>query len=172
MTMGKALTYGSLILAVLFAGCGLLTDDSVDVEIRTDSDTYVASPGGHVALTVANRGNDPLYIPCEGVVYLQELEQGRVTNSWTIAGTETCGWQVLEPGQSTRREYLFDEDYKLSGLDDTSDAMYDESVRYRFRFKLYRKSGGHEIDKELELSNLFTMVKQQERTTSPLQRIR
>lgn len=139
------------------SGCAFLTDDSVDVAVRTDRDFYVAEPGNSVSLTVTNRSNQALYFACYGWIDLQQLEGGRVTHSWYISGREQCGVVTLEEGDSTVRQYLFDQDSNLKSI---ADASYDSLARYRFRFALFKEYRlDHEIDRDDQYSNEFSMVK-------------
>lgn len=144
-------------LALSISACGFLTDDSVHVVIRTDKDAYVAEPGNSVSLTATNQSDQPLYFACYGWIDLQLLEGGRVTRSWNISGREQCGVQTLDKGDSTVRNYPFDEDSNFHFI---TDARYDSLARYRFRFRMYKEYPlHHEIDREDEYSNEFSMVK-------------
>ncbi|MGA7307052.1 MAG: hypothetical protein WBW88_19445 [Rhodothermales bacterium] len=145
-----------LAIALSISGCGLLTDNSVDVDIRTDANSYVAAPGNSIMLTTINRSSEPLYFACYGWIDLQQVDGGRVIRSWYISGREQCGVVTLEGGDSTVRQYLFDQD---SNLESITDADYDSVARYRFRFRLFKEyRRDHEIDRDDEYSNEFSMV--------------
>ena len=114
-----------LAIALSISGCGLLTDNSVDVDIRTDANSYVAAPGNSIMLTTINRSSEPLYFACYGWIDLQQVDGGRVIRSWYISGAEQCGVVTLEEGDSTVRQYLFDQN---SNLESIADASYDSAL--------------------------------------------
>lgn len=146
------------LLAISASSCGFLSDEGYDAEVRTDKQAYIPTPGGGITLTVTNRSSGSLYFVCTGLVDLQQLEGGRITQSWYVSGAEQCGVVTLEAGESAVREYPFDKESNLLSI---PDAKYDRSVRYRFRFQLFKDRDGRTrpIDEHLQYSNEFSMVK-------------
>ena len=157
MNTWNSISLDLVALGMSMSACGLFTDNSVDVDIRTDANSYVAAPGNSIMLTTINRSSEPLYFACYGWIDLQQVEGGRVIRSWYISGAEQCGVVTLEEGDSTVRQYLFDQNSNLKSI---ADASYDSLARYRFRFRLFKEYRlDHEIDRDDEYSNEFSMVK-------------
>ena len=159
--MKKTLAYSStavlLAISTLAMGCSLISDDGTGVRVRTDSESYDAT-SAIVNLTVTNLSEDPVYYLCTGVITLQELDAGRVTNAWSVHGFELCGRRTpLAPEESVQFAFDLDSEFLRERL---AAAQFDERVRYRFEIDLYADSDlKRPLALEDRLSNQFTIVR-------------
>ena len=143
--------------AILVAGCELLGGDSVAVQVKTNRQTYDAEADA-IALTAENRSNVPVYYLCTGGVFLQERSGSRVAKSWMVHGFELCaGRTPIDPGQSVVFAFVFDSPIWRERL---ADALFDESVHYRFEVDLYYdRALRRPLGRADRLSNRFSIVR-------------
>lgn len=152
-------TVGLIFLLVpSISGCDLFGDNDRDVRLRTDQRSYAANPPTTIQLTVTNSYDDSVYYICTGQIHLEELEEGKVVDSWLVHGFEECLHRnPIESGESDTFEMSFEGSLEPDRLET---AQFDESVRYRLRFDLFETNEvDQQLDKKDRLSNRFKIIR-------------
>lgn len=138
-----------LILALLFisllSGCELLSEESFEIDVRTDAKAY--APDETVTLSVVNRSEETLYFYCGGVVYLHQMVGGEIDATWQVSGISGCfGAERLEPGNEIQFDVV------PGAIANSPPARFDRRAEYVFEIEVYH--GLRERDrKQLPLSD-------------------
>ena len=153
--------FSSILFMGLFIwGCGLFSDNGDGIHIKTDKDHYIIEPSA-IKLSVENQSDKSVYYICTGQVWLQEISENKVVNSWQVHGFEKCLARVpIEPDKSHTFELQLVSE-AVSSIDQMADsARFDDSVRYRFEVDLYNDLELEEpLGEENRLSNQLSIVR-------------
>ncbi len=84
-----------VLVVTLFYGCESSTELKDEVSNRsviiiTDKQSYLADTSTTITVSVINNLPSTIYYLCEGSIFLKELKNGLVTNSWKVHGFKEC----------------------------------------------------------------------------------
>jgi hypothetical protein len=147
-----------LVAGFFASGCNILgASDDGEVQLETDRNSYTVDSTTVVQVTATNNFDDTVYYICTGQIFLEELEEGEVVDSWLVRGFEKCGRRgPIEPNQSKTFEISFEWSLHPDRLES---AQFDESVCYRLRMDLFETYAVDQLlDKRDRLSNNFRIT--------------
>ncbi len=136
----KTFYFGILFHLLWINGCGINESDNndtlpPDIEITTDADYYLLDSTLTVLIDVTNYKADSVYYLCYGQIYLDELEDDQVVNSWMVHGSEYCYLPVpIGPDSTARWEITLTHNFPVNS---NGYPQFVDSVSYRFRVDLY-----------------------------------
>lgn len=148
-----------IIVIVASAGCSVFENDQeVDVRLTTDKDLYLLDSALEIQLTVTNYSETPVFFLCTGQVYLQELNNGEVEQTWMVHGFEEClGRNPIEKNRPKIVDLFLSEEFLNVWL---PTFQWKESVSYRLVMDLYKTAELQElIDLSERSTPLFQVVK-------------
>jgi hypothetical protein len=150
----------SLIFCFLFVlNFGCSNNDYLEdylIKLQTDKSTYIADSSTTIYLNVSNMGRSTVYYVCHGEIILQEYENGNLNNRWMVSGFSYClSRNPISPDSLV--SYYF----TLKPWEKFSDAIFNEEVRYKFYFYLFKgKSLEHPLDDDDQISNYFKIIRE------------
>ena len=139
------------ILFLLIIGCEKDEADKIEVEIETDKTIYSTDSSEIVSVNVTNRSSQSIFYICTCQIYLEELSNSQIINSWQVHGFEEC----LGPVEVfTDSSETFDINIQsLIDFEYIYGATFTNAVTYRLRFDLFKD---FEFKNMLEDSNIFS----------------
>ena len=148
----------SLVLVLGITNCSLFDEEKiVNVEIVTDKSSYALDSTTVISVNVTNQSDIPIYYICTCQIYLEELENNQVINSWMVNGFEECLAPVSIEVDETE---TFEIDiYHLNESGFIDNASFNETVNYRFKLDLFEDSSFDKIlDNNDRISNTITII--------------
>ncbi|MBU1678018.1 MAG: hypothetical protein KJ799_16145 [Bacteroidetes bacterium] len=133
-------------------------NDTDEVLIKTNANSYKINDSTRIELKIQNNLPNPVYYICSGDVFLDELKNNKIINSWKVNGFEEClAIRPITPQSEKFFYFSFQDDNSLMIQ---SGAIYTENVIYRFRVILFVDN---EAEQSLEysstISNQFNILK-------------
>ena len=148
--------FSLIIMLVFLLSCGITESDEKTIVIKTDKNSYKADSLTTIILTVENELASTLYYVCSGDIFLEELQNNTIINSWKVHGFEEC---LAAVSINTNENTTFDVSpfYEPSFI---VNATFDKSVAYRLKIDLYEDNKFMKVvDKALLYSNNFKITK-------------
>lgn len=148
----------SLVLVFGITNCSLFDEEKiVNVEIVTDKSSYALDSTTVISVDVTNKSDIPIYYICTCQIYLEELENNQVINSWMVHGFEECLAPV--PIEVDETETFEIDIYHLNESGFFDNASFNETVNYRFKLDLFEDSSFDKIlDNNDRISNTITII--------------
>lgn len=145
------------VVAVSLSACDSSTEDRYDgVTIQTDQVIYDATPRFAVTLTIANVGDESVYLACGGAIGIEEWIGGKLNRATRPIGFLCGGIDEVAPGNQFTRTTGFSTD----NLEGGPVPAVGDDVRYRFRVVIYEEEHlRSEIDLESQRSNEFEVLR-------------
>lgn len=130
---------------------------SFDISLSTDDSSYMYHSTTTIQLTVTNNSEDPVYYICSGDIYLEEITDTVITNSWKVHGFYMCIDPItIEP--SITDTFLFNL-FTLSQNGYLDSDFLKDSVQYRFKMDLFKDDSFTElIQDSSRISNSFPVI--------------
>ncbi len=148
----------SIILSsLLYISCDVTDNNKPgEIKIRTEKDFYNVDSLTVIVVEVENNLSFPVYYICAGNIYLEELKNDVILNSWKVHGFQDCLAAVpIKQSQTTKFDIL---PFVINSV--LTDASFDKSVIYRLKVELFKDKEFKEIiDNSLLYSNEFEIVK-------------
>jgi len=137
--------YLTFALWVLIVGCSLFESNNIDVEIQTDKSAYQIDSTETIHVDITNHSDDTIYYICTGQIYLEELSNSQVVNTWLVHGFEEC----LSPGpiESDETESFEIDLFWIWTHGFLGEMTLSEGVKFRLRVDLYE---------DIEFENMVT----------------
>ena len=140
-----------------FLACEGEVENPYDVEITTALSAYDISENQEIHVRLSNHSESTIYYICTCQIYLEELNNDQVGNTWMVHGFEECLAHVpVEPDQEDQFTidilFLYSEGH-LDG------ALLESTIEYRLRLDLYQDKGFESLlEGSNILSNSFSLI--------------
>ena len=150
----------SLVLVLGITDCNLFDEEKIGkVEIETSQSRYTLDSTSVITVNVTNKSDITIYYICTCQIYLEELENNQVINSWMVHGFEECLAPVPIEVDETETFKIDIFHLNESGFIDFDNVSFNETVNYRFKLDLFEDSSFDEIlENDDRISNTFTII--------------
>jgi len=124
--------------------------------IKTDKDYYALDSDTTINLEVINPFSTSVYYVCSGDIFLVELQNNIIHNSWKVHGFEEClAVKSIDSFEKAGFSIFLNNEFI-----NLSNASFDEITDYRLKFLLYNNQDSLQLlSEELLYSEKFKIVK-------------
>lgn len=156
----STLKYRTRIISIficIFIGCNSNEEENLNIDILTNKENYTVDSTDVIKLFVTNKSDVTIYYLCTCQIYLEEMENSQLANTWMVHGFEECLAPVpIEINEADTFEINI---FELNDYGPIDSALFNSTVDYRLRLDLYKDIKFAEmLDGYNTLSNRFTII--------------
>lgn len=119
----------------IFENCNSSTNPNTELAIQTDNSTYQFTDVLSIELSVSNEDEHPVYYICTGQIYLEEIVNGEIINTWMVHGFEEClAERIIESDGMENFRIIFNNIFLPRVLET---GRFDDATWYQLRIDLY-----------------------------------
>jgi len=151
------LKFSVITLVTVLMGCNPADESNYEVDIDTNKMAYTLHSTDTMFVEVTNLSDSSVFYICTCQIYLEEINNSNVINTWQVHGFEEC-LSIEAVGVDETETFVLDlftpDPYRI-----TSHLTPNGPYNFRLRFDLFEDSGFKNLlEGSNILSNTFTIA--------------